>query len=104
MPGIGSGASRAETLAEAWNQRATIFCMLGEYRLSVKDCDKVVKRNSSHFGALSGYGQMDLKLGDFDRAAAQFERALGFNPDLPFAAAKMPLPQQRQQDKHRSTI
>lgn len=70
----------------------------------MKDCDEVVKRNSSHFGALSGYGQMDLKLGDVGRAAAQFERALGFNPDLPSAAATMQLLQQRQQDKQVSTI
>ena len=102
--GVGIGVSRAETLSEAWNKRATIFYLLGEYQLSMKDCDEVLKRNSSHFGALSGYGQMHLNLGDFDRAIAYFERALKVNPDLPFAAATMQLPQQQQQDKQRSTI
>ena len=78
--------------------------MLGEYQLSMKDRDEVLKRNRSHFGALSGCGQMHLNLGDFDRALTYFERALKVNPDLPFAAATIQVLQQHQQDKQRSTI
>lgn len=95
---------RMPSFAEAWNKRATLYYMLGEYQLSMKDCDEVLKRNSSHFGALSGYGQMHLNLGEFDRAIAYFERALKVNPNLPFAAATVLLLQQQQQNKQRSTI
>ena len=45
------------TFAEAWNKRATLYFMLGEYQLSLSDCDEVLKRNRHHFGALSGYAQ-----------------------------------------------
>jgi tetratricopeptide (TPR) repeat protein len=41
-----------------------------------------MKRNPYHFGALSGYGMIYLKLGDPDRALAYFDRALAVNPNL----------------------
>src|SRR5688572_20838448 len=31
--------------AEAWNRRATVYYMAGEYRKSIADCDAVLKRN-----------------------------------------------------------
>lgn len=95
---------RVPSFAEAWNKRATIYYLFGECQLSMKDCDEVLKRNRSHFGALSGYGQMHLNLGDFDRAIGFFERALKVNPDLTFAAATMQLLYQQQRNKQRSTI
>ena len=41
-----------------------------------------MKRNPHHFGALSGYGMIYLKLGDPGRALSYFERALAVNPNL----------------------
>jgi len=46
------------TFAEAWNRRATVYYVAGEYRKSIADCDEVLKRNPRHFGALSGLGQI----------------------------------------------
>ena len=68
--------------AEGWNKRATVYFLMGEYEKSLADCDEVVKRNPSHFGALSGYGQIYLQLNQPDRALAYFERALAVNPNL----------------------
>ncbi len=41
-----------------------------------------MKRNPYHFGALSGYGMIYLKLGEPARALTYFERALAVNPNL----------------------
>jgi tetratricopeptide (TPR) repeat protein len=73
---------RRPDFAEGWNKRATVLYLLGQYRKSLADCDEVMKRNPHHFGALSGYGMIYLKLGDPARALAYFERALAVNPNL----------------------
>jgi len=68
--------------AEGWNKRATVYFLAGEYRRSLADCDEVVKRNPQHFGALSGYGQIYLRLDQPDKALEYFRRALAVNPNL----------------------
>jgi tetratricopeptide (TPR) repeat protein len=68
--------------AEGWNKRATVYFLMGEYQKSLADCDEVVKRNPSHFGVLSGYGQIYLQLNEPERALSYFERALAVNPNL----------------------
>jgi tetratricopeptide (TPR) repeat protein len=56
--------------------------MLGEYAKSAADCDEVLKRNPQHFGALSGYGMIWLRLDQPARALERFEQALAVNPNL----------------------
>jgi tetratricopeptide (TPR) repeat protein len=68
--------------AEGWNKRATAYYLAGEYRRSLADCDEVIKRNPSHFGALSGYGQIYLQLDQPEKALEYFRRALAVNPNL----------------------
>jgi tetratricopeptide (TPR) repeat protein len=68
--------------AEGWNKRATAYYLAGEYRRSLADCDEVIKRNPQHFGALSGYGQIYLQLGQPEKAIEYFRRALEVNPNL----------------------
>jgi len=68
--------------AEGWNKRATVYFLAGEYRRSLADCDEVVKRNPQHFGALSGYGQIYLRLDQPGKALEYFHRALAVNPNL----------------------
>ncbi len=71
--------------AEAWNKRATVYFLVGEFELSLKDCAEVMTRNPHHFGALSGYAQIYLQMGEPERALVYFERALKVNPDMPGA-------------------
>lgn len=42
----------------------------------------MIKRNPLHFGALSGYGQVYLRLHEYGKAAKYFRRALALNPNL----------------------
>jgi len=95
---------RKPAFAEGWNKRATIYYLLGEYELSLKDCDEVLKRNRNHFGALSGYGQIYLNQGEFERAMTYFERALKVNPNLPNAAAVIRWLEQQLDEMRRRTI
>jgi len=68
--------------AEGWNKRATVYFLLGEDELSLKDCAEVLKRNPQHFGVLSGYGQIYVRKGDLERAVDYFRRALTINPNM----------------------
>ena len=73
----------APEFAEAWNKRATLYFMLGENDLSIADCDEVLSREPNHFGALSGYGLLMLRQGEYRRALEYFEQALTANPNMP---------------------
>ncbi len=95
---------RKPAFAEGWNRRATAYYLLGRFELSMHDCDEVLKRNRNHFGALSGYGQMYLALGDPDRAQPYLERALKLNPNLAGVAATLQLIEQQREAKRRRTI
>jgi tetratricopeptide (TPR) repeat protein len=73
---------RKPEFAEAWNKRATVYFMLGDYPKSLTDCDEVMRRNPYHWGALSGYGMIYMQLNQPSRALEYFERALAVNPNL----------------------
>lgn len=90
--------------AEAWNKRATVYFLVGELSLSLKDCDQVMARNPHHFGALSGYGQIYLQLGELEKAQQYFERALKVNPNLPGAVAAVEALQRQLGKGRRQTI
>ena len=94
---------RKPAFAEGWNKRATLYYLMGNFELSLKDCDEVIKRNPNHFGALSGYGQIYLNLGELEKALAYFERALAVNPNLPGAGATVRQLQQQLQEKQRKS-
>ena len=81
--------------AEAWNKRATTYFMMGEYALSMKDCDAVLARVPDHFGALSGYAQMLAERGQLDRALAYMEHAYRVYPNM--ANAELMIEDLRQQ-------
>ena len=71
--------------AEAWNKRATLYFMLGQFDLSILDCEQVLKLEPRHFGALSGYARMLISKGQFERALDYMERANQVNPHMPDA-------------------
>ncbi len=68
--------------AEGWNKRATVYFLLGEDDLSLRDCDEVIRRNPQHFGVLAGYGQIHARKGDLAAGLDYFERALAINPNM----------------------
>jgi tetratricopeptide (TPR) repeat protein len=68
--------------AEGWNKRATLYFLAGDLRKSLADCEEVMKRNPYHFGALSGYAQIYVRLERYERALEYSRRALEINPNL----------------------
>ena len=96
--------AKRPSFAEAWNKRATLYYLLGELDLSLKDCDEVIKRNRNHFGALSGYAQIYLQRGDLDRAKTYFGRALKVNPNLQGVPDVIEQLQEKQEQKRRNSI
>jgi len=90
--------------AEGWNKRATIYYMTGQYQLSVKDCEEVLKRIPQHFGALVGYSQMLAEQGRPERALELLERALKVNPYVSNAEFMMEALRQQIEDKRRNTV
>jgi tetratricopeptide (TPR) repeat protein len=73
---------RDPSFAEGWNKRATAYFLMGDYTKSLADCDEVMKRNPYHYGALSGYGMIYMRLDQPERALEYFERALRVNPNM----------------------
>ncbi|MCL4801017.1 MAG: tetratricopeptide repeat protein [Burkholderiales bacterium] len=73
---------RRPDFAEGWNKRATALFLRGDYRRSLADCDEVMRRNPYHFGALAGYGQIYLRLGEDRKALEHLRRALALNPTM----------------------
>ena len=73
---------RKPDFAEGWNKRATARYLAGQYSESIADCDEVLKRNPHHFGALSGLGEIYLRLEKPEQALEWFRRALQVNPNL----------------------
>ena len=77
--------------SEAWNKRATVLYLLGRYQQSQKDIDEVLKLEKRHFGALSGQGLVQIKLGNYEKAIKSYQAAQKIYPSI--RAAKVMIPQ-----------
>jgi len=73
---------RRPEFAEAWNRRATLFLMTGEYAKAQRDLDEALKLNPNHFGVLEGFGHLYIRLARPERALEYFQRAYDINPNL----------------------
>tara|TARA_Y100000389_G_C17316950_1_gene440985 strand:+ start:375 stop:920 length:546 start_codon:yes stop_codon:yes gene_type:complete len=68
--------------AEAWNKRATVLYMIGEYEKSQNDINKVLELENRHFGALAGQGLVNIKLKNYEKAIKSYEKALKIYPSM----------------------
>tara|TARA_B100000767_G_scaffold134717_1_gene127796 strand:- start:1001 stop:1552 length:552 start_codon:yes stop_codon:yes gene_type:complete len=68
--------------AEAWNKRATVFYMLGNYKASQKDIDKVLELEKRHFGALAGQGLVNIRLENYEKAIESYQKAQDIYPTM----------------------
>jgi len=73
---------RLPDFAEAYNKRATVLYLKGDYEGSLADIATTLKINPAHFGALSGAGLCMIKLHRPDEALFYFERGLAVNPNM----------------------
>ena len=71
--------------AEAWNRRATLHYILGNYQESIDDIERVLSLEPRHFGALSGLGLVYLQLDQLRKAKEAFEDLIEVHPNSPNA-------------------
>ncbi len=70
------------TWAEAWNKRATVYYMVGEFQKSQNDIDKVLELEKRHFGALAGQGLVNIQLKNYEKAILSYQRAEKIYPAM----------------------
>ena len=70
------------TWAEAWNKRATVLYMLGEFQKSQDDIDQVLALEQRHFGALAGQGLVNIQLKNYEKAIRSYEQAQEIYPAM----------------------
>ena len=68
--------------AEAWNKRATVLFLSGEFERSQKDIDKVLELEKRHFGALAGQGLVNIQLKNYEKAIMSYEKAKKIYPNM----------------------
>jgi len=68
--------------AEAWNKRATVLYMMGEFQKSQDDIDKVLSLEARHFGALAGQGLVNIQLRNYEKAIRSYEQAKEIYPSM----------------------
>ncbi len=70
--------------AEAWNKRATVFYLIGEFQKSQNDIDKVLELENRHFGALAGQGLVNIKLKNYEKEIESYKRSLEIYPTMQY--------------------
>lgn len=68
--------------AEGWNQRATMYYLLGAYDESLQDVEQVLALEPRHFGALSGKAVILFNQGKLPLAQIVVREALQYHPHL----------------------
>ena len=68
--------------AEAWNKRATVLYLMGNYELSQNDIEEVLKLEKRHFGALSGQGLVQSALKNYQLAIDSYVEAHKIYPAM----------------------
>ena len=68
--------------AEAWNKRATVLYLTGEFEKSQNDIDEVLKLEKRHFGALAGQGLVNIELENYEKAITSYEEVIKIYPSM----------------------
>ena len=68
--------------AEAWNKRATVLYLMGNYELSQNDIDVVLNLEKRHFGALAGQGLVQTALNNYQKAINSYKEVEKIYPSM----------------------
>ena len=68
--------------AEAWNKRATVLYLMGNYDLSQNDIDMVLSLEKRHFGALAGQGLVQTALNNYQSAINSYQEVEKIYPSM----------------------
>jgi tetratricopeptide (TPR) repeat protein len=82
LNGLNSLIQRSSRYAEAYNQRAIVHFGMKEFQKSIADCERALKLNPFHFGALSGMAQCYMNLRKPAAALKAFRNAQRIHPGL----------------------
>ena len=66
--------------AEAWNKRATVYFMMGDFDKSMQDIIKTLELEPRHFGALDGMGLIFIHKGQYQQAIDVYDKMLEIFP------------------------
>ena len=66
--------------AEAWNKRATVYFMMGDFDKSMQDIIKTLELEPRHFGALDGMGLIFIHQGQYQQAIDVYDKMLEIFP------------------------
>ena len=67
---------------EAWTKRATVLYLLGEFKKSQQDIDKVLELEERHFGALAGQGLVNIHLKNYEKAINSYKKVQEIYPSM----------------------
>ena len=68
------------TFAEAWNKRATVNYIIGNYEESIRDIFSTLELEPRHFGALDGLAQIYMFQNKYFKAAQVYRKILEILP------------------------
>ena len=68
------------TFAEAWNKRATVNYIIGNYEDSISDIFSTLELEPRHFGALDGLAQIYMLQNKYFKAAQVYRKILEILP------------------------
>ena len=77
--------------AEAWNKRATLQYLVGNFDSSIADIEKTLELEPRHFGALSGLGLVYIQRNELNKAKEAFENLIRIHPYSPNAHQNLEL-------------
>lgn len=83
--------------AEAWNQRATVRFLRGNYEGSLADIERTLNLEPKHFGALAGQVIILMRQGRVRTAHSVLRRALRIHPFL--AERRLLMPADREEKR-----
>lgn len=84
---FGKAIEKAPKFSEAFNKRATVYFLMGDFDASIADIKQTLLLEPRHFGALAGLGMIYAELGEDKAALKAYEAALSYNPHLTNAKA-----------------
>lgn len=80
---------QAPDYSEAWNKRATLYYMMGDFQRSIADIEQTVLLEPRHFGAWSGLGLILEMLNRTEAAIRAHETVLKIYPMSMFSQQKL---------------
>ena len=66
--------------SEAWNKRATVYYLMGDFDSSVMDIKKTLQLEPRHFGAMDGLALIFIHLKQFEKAIGIYDQMLEIVP------------------------